>query len=68
MPVGASICYPPRAPEGAVARRLQIQIDLPYHREPKDDERVRRYLDAGWRIGQLQRLTDREVVITFEAD
>ena len=51
-----------------MARKMQVQLDLPYHREAKDDERIRRYLDEGWRIGQLQRLTDREVVITFEAD
>lgn len=48
-------------------RRIQIQLALPYGREARDDERVRRQLALGWRIGQLQRLSDKEVLITFEA-
>jgi len=50
---------------GAI-RRLQLQLPLPSGREPRDDERVRRQLDQGWRIAQLQRLTDQEVLVTFE--
>jgi hypothetical protein len=49
-------------------RRIQVQFPLPYSREARDDERVRRYLDQGWRIAQLQRLSDQETVITFETD
>jgi hypothetical protein len=48
-------------------RRLQLQLPLPYGREPRDDERVKRQLDLGWRIAQLQRLSDQEVLVTFEA-
>ena len=48
-------------------KRLQLQIPLPSAREPKDDERVRRQLDLGWRIVQLQRLSDQEVLVTFDA-
>jgi len=43
--------------------RVQLQLPIPYHREPRDDERVRRYLDRGFRIVQYQRLTDQEVVL-----
>jgi hypothetical protein len=50
----------------AAANRLQIQIPLPYGREPRNDERIRRQLDLGWRIAQLQRLSDQEVLVTFE--
>ena len=46
-------------------RRIQVQFALPYSREAADDERVRAYLDLGWRIAQLQRLSDQEAVITF---
>jgi hypothetical protein len=46
--------------------RLQLQLPLPCGREPRDDERVRRQLDLGWRISQLQRLSDHEVLVTFE--
>ncbi|HJQ98916.1 MAG TPA: hypothetical protein VJ826_11425 [Candidatus Polarisedimenticolaceae bacterium] len=45
--------------------RLQLQLPIPYHREPRDDERVRRYLDRGFRIERYQRLTDQEVVLTL---
>ena len=48
-------------------RRMQLQLALPCRREPRDDERVRRQLDLGWRIAQLQRLSDQEVLITFES-
>jgi hypothetical protein len=51
----------------AKIRRLQLQLPLPYGREPKDDERVRRQLDLGWSLAQLQRLSDQEVLVTFEA-
>jgi hypothetical protein len=48
-------------------QRLQLQLSLPSGREPKDDERVRAQLELGWRITQLQRLSDQEVLVTFEA-
>jgi len=52
----------------ATAQRVQVQFHLPYSREARDDERIRGYLDQGWRIAQLQRLSDQEAVITFERD
>ena len=51
----------------AETRRLQLQYALPYGREARDDERIRRQLELGWRIAQLQRLSDQEVLVTFEA-
>jgi hypothetical protein len=51
----------------SATKRLQLQIPLPSGRAPKDDERVRRQLDLGWRIEQLQRLSDQEVLVTFGA-
>ena len=54
--------YPPRVPAG----RIQLQLPIPYRREPKDDARVRRYLDRGYRIAAYQRLTDQEVVLTLD--
>ena len=49
-------------------RRIQVQFHLPYTREAGNDERVQGYLNQGWRIAQLQRLSDQEAVITFESD
>jgi hypothetical protein len=46
-------------------RRVQIQIPIPSGRDPRDDERVRARLDAGWRIEQFQRLSDQEALVTF---
>ena len=43
-----------------------MQIEMPYNIEPRDHRSVRRYLDEGWRISDLQRLSDREALITFE--
>jgi len=51
----------------AANRLLQIQLPLQSGREPKDDERVRRQIDLGWRIVHLQRLSDQEVLVTFQA-
>ena len=51
----------------AAINRLQVQLPLPYGREPRNDELIRRQLDLGWRIVHLQRLSDQEVLITFEA-
>ena len=51
----------------AATKRLQLQLPLPSGRELKDDERVRRQLNLGWRIEQLQRLSDQEVLVTFAA-
>jgi hypothetical protein len=51
----------------AATKRLQLQLPLPSGRELKDDERVRRQLSRGWRIVQLQRLSDQEVLVTFSA-
>ena len=46
--------------------RLQIQLRLPYGRELRDDQTVRKQLAQGWRIAQAQRLSDQEVLVTFE--
>lgn len=46
--------------------RLQLHLTLPYKFEAREDPRVQRYLAEGYRIAQLQRLTDREALITLE--
>jgi hypothetical protein len=51
----------------AATKRLQLQLPLPSGRELRDDERVRRHLSRGWRIVQLQRLSDQEVLVTLTA-
>lgn len=51
---------------GMDSRRIQLQLPIPYRREPREDERVRGYLERGFRIVQYQRLTDQEVVVTLE--
>ena len=58
---------PQEVPTLTAIERLQLQLPLPYGQEARDDERVRRQLDLGWRIAQLQRLSDKEVLVTFEA-
>jgi hypothetical protein len=46
---------------------VQLQVVLPYNAEPADDPRVRRYLDGGYRIEVLQRLTDHEALVVLVA-
>jgi len=50
-----------------IAGRIQLHLVLPYKHQVKDHPRVRGYLERGWRIRQLQRLSDREVVVTLAA-
>ncbi|MCP3977777.1 MAG: hypothetical protein GY716_00405 [bacterium] len=45
--------------------RIQLHLVLPYKRQAADDPRIRRYLDQGYRIEQLQRVTDREALVTL---
>ena len=47
--------------------KIQVQLVLPYKDEPRSHRTVRAYLDRGYRIVDLQRVTDREVVVTFAA-
>jgi hypothetical protein len=45
--------------------RLQLHLKLPYKIEARDHPVVKRYLEQGYRIAQLQRLTDRDAIIVF---
>ena len=46
-------------------QRLQLHLELPYKQQPRDHPRVRAYLDQDYRIVDLQRLTDREAIVTL---
>lgn len=48
------------------ADRIQVHLPLAYRHEPLENESVRRYLAEGYRIAGLQRVSDRDVLITFE--
>lgn len=67
-PTPSRYSLPPGEPTMSDRSKVQVQFALPYSREAKDDERVRDYLRSGWRITQLQRLSDQEVLITFQRD
>ena len=47
--------------------RFQLHLILPYKHQAMDHPEIRRQLDQGFRIAQIQRVTDREVLVTFEA-
>lgn len=47
------------------SKRLQLHIVLPYKFEPREHPRIRRLLDEGYRIVELQRLTDRDALVTL---
>ena len=46
-------------------RRVQLHLVLPYKFEPRQDRRVRDYIERGYRIVDLQRITDREAFVTL---
>ncbi len=48
--------------------RIQLHLVLPYKIELRDDPRVRGYLERGYRIEQLQRLSDREAIVVLRSD
>ena len=49
----------------AATERVQLHLVHPYKLQPRDHPAVRRYLDRGFRIEMLQRVSDREVLITL---
>lgn len=44
--------------------RIQLHLELPYNIELRRHHQVKNYLDRGYRIVQLQRVSDREVLVT----
>ena len=50
----------------AAGSRLQLHIALPYKQEPKVHPRISRLLAEGWKVSGLQRLTDRDALVTLE--
>jgi len=64
----ASAILPPAMehPDNADApARFQLHLVLAYKHEPRHDPNVRAWLERGYRVEQLQRLSDREVLITL---
>ncbi len=47
--------------------RIQLHLVLPYKDEPATHPRIKEHLDRSYRIEQLQRVTDREVLVTLVA-
>lgn len=48
-----------------VSDRIQLHVPLPYRKEPGHDPKVARYLSMGYRVEELQRLTDRDALVTL---
>jgi hypothetical protein len=49
------------------AVNVQLLIVLPYKDEARGHRDVRRYLEQGYRIVDLQRVSDREALVTLAA-
>jgi hypothetical protein len=49
----------------ATSDRVQLHLVLPYKFQPTDQPQVKDLLDKGYRIEQLQRVSDREVIVTL---
>lgn len=46
-------------------RAIQLHVELPYKHEACSLRVVREHLDRGFRIAHLQRVTDREALVTL---
>ena len=47
-------------------RRIQLHLALPYKFDPWQHPRISRLLQQGYKVAQLQRLTDRDAIVTLE--
>ena len=47
--------------------RIQLHLVLPYKFEPTEHPKISALLDEGYLIRQLQRVTDREVIVTLQS-
>ena len=45
--------------------RVQMHLALSFKKEPRDHPRIAALLGEGYRIDQLQRVTDKEAVVTL---
>ena len=45
--------------------RVQMHLALSFKKEPRDHPRIAALLEEGYRIDQLQRVTDTEAVVTL---
>lgn len=50
----------------ASSPRIQLHLVLPYRHEAREHPRLRALLERGYRIADLQRMTDQEVLVTLE--
>ena len=48
------------------AERIQLHLALPYKQQPRENPKIRAWLDRGWRVADLQRISDREAVVTLD--
>lgn len=46
-------------------RRVQLHVPLPYKKDPSHDPRVARLLTEGWSVEEIQRLSDKDALITL---
>lgn len=49
----------------ATPEKLQLHLVLPYKVQPRENERIRGWLVRGYRVTHLQRVSDREAVVTL---
>jgi len=50
----------------AASERIQIQLALSYKQQPAEHPRIRTMLERGYRVVSVDRLNDREALITLE--
>jgi len=51
-----------------VSQELQLHVVLPYNIEVRKHPRVQSYLTQGYRIEEVQRISDREALVTLRCE
>jgi hypothetical protein len=62
---GLEVESPDRTGKAQASDLIQLHLTLPYKMEPRAHPRIREQLQRGLRILQLQRISDREVIVTL---
>lgn len=51
--------------EATAGERVQLHVELPYKIEVRRHPQVQNYLERGWLVVDVQRVTDRDALVTL---
>lgn len=48
-----------------LSERVQLQVGMTFKQQPAEHPRIKAYLDRGYRVVHVQRVTDDEALVTL---